>query len=160
MKIFSIFLSALFLLASYCLFIPTLTIQETEKTVLYDVSGLSADTLKAQIKDGGPNGYIGHTKWHVKWNWLCHVSLHTVFTMPRHVNIDKLSARDQDMWNSLIFNLWLHERAHQNNGRQAAKTISHQRCFFTDTALARWQLQDKLYDIITQHGKTEGVVLQ
>jgi predicted secreted Zn-dependent protease len=129
-------------------------------TGYYEIQGRSAAQLKKQMARRGPKGFWAYTTWHVRWTGDCRVSLEVSYTFPRWTNRDGASASLRQRWDRMITNLMLHERGHEQNGRNAAREIDGSRCAGDPMAIIRkWANQDKVYDKQTKHGVTQGAVL-
>lgn len=141
------------------LFSATLPIIETEETIYYEVDATARDEIFAQFSQRGPHGNAASTEWTVSSRWPCRVRLHTVFTYPRHTNLDSLSDTKRNRWYEYMKNTQLHERIHQSHGRSAAGEVVSQFCFFPQTVWRYWALKDKVFDLESQHGRRDGAIL-
>lgn len=146
----------------------------------YDISGATADELRADLSvkhPTGPDGYKGDaaTLWDIKWNWKgygthnCDLNTVTVsysirVILPRWVtpvNADSTLIRN---WNEYIDCLLEHEKGHIPNvieqSGQVKNAILRSNCDNAEGAaqavLAAIRLNDFNYDKETDHGATLG----
>jgi predicted secreted Zn-dependent protease len=146
----------------------------------YDISGSTANELRAELDAKGPVGYDGYkgdstTKWSFSWDWpgygntACNLSAATVrydievifprWTPPRNAAPD-LVAR----WNDYIRRLAEHEMGHVDfvvaNYQTVADAVKGATCLTAEiagqAALMPIRQHDLDYDATTQHGATQG----
>ncbi|MEM0977348.1 MAG: DUF922 domain-containing protein [Pseudomonadota bacterium] len=126
----------------------------------YTIKGDSAIGLRAQMSTKGPQGYWGYSEWWVEWDASCNVSVTVTITMPKlSANSgasDELKADFQRMYDNLL----IHERQHGQHGISAAEDILAAGCRNTDPIFAKWNKADRDFDLRTDHGRNEGVVLR
>lgn len=108
----------------------------------YQISGNTADQLRAEMKALGPMTSSGRfdakTDWFIHWHYNWHydnpsqnpcyvtsvsVSADITHFMPQWINKSAGTPELQDKWNTFITNLTTHEHGHDINGRQAANDI-------------------------------------
>lgn len=132
--------------------------------------------------------YDAYTKYYVKWRYHLsqssggcrltniRVTVDTTYTFPRWENYNSGSARLQANWNHYFTKLRAHERAHGAHGTNAANEIdamlsrlpvmadcdelSRKADSQAYTILGKYQRADGEYDRDTNHGISEGVILQ
>ncbi len=144
-------------------YLPHQTIRHDEMIEYYDVDALSYEALKQQMEDRGPRhsyGSVGLTEWSVSWNWACQVSVRTRILLPRHTDPEAMSIRQRQNWTAFTMALRLHERTHQHHFLQAAREIAKNRCIGADYILRYWVAETHLFDLRTEHGRREGLVLR
>ncbi len=131
----------------------------TVKTKYYEIRGLTARQLKAQMRRRGPKGFWAYTRWYVRWTGNCRVSAEINYTFPRWTNRKQATGWLRQRWDRMTRNLWRHEKGHGRHGINAAHEIHKSRCRGDPMKIIRkWAKQDRIYDRRTGHGRTEGVV--
>lgn len=126
----------------------------------YTVDATTAEGLRNQMKNRGPNGFWAYTDWYVKWTGNCKLSVEITYTMPKHKNPSKMDPSLRKRWKALVAALRKHEKKHGAHGVQAAQEIEKTNCANGDAVVAKWANQDKVLDKRTGHGETEGVQLR
>jgi len=132
----------------------------TVSNVYYDVSGATAGALKQDMHKNGPGGFAAYTRWHVSWTSDCKVALKITYTLPRLKNRNQVSLPLRRRWDRMLDNLRFHEAGHAENGISAAREILATGCQTPDIVTKKWMERDKAYDKATDHGKTQGAVLE
>ena len=126
--------------------------------------------------------FFGHTDWYVRWNmwWLeepqgsCRITkvnakVSGMITLPRLVNA---TTAQQDLFNSLVAALRVHELGHYEIARKAAADIESgilsmpqmHSCTALEAAanergaetLDQYKAIERKYDVDTDHGRTQG----
>lgn len=153
------FASILFAPISVFLYIPT---QEVDKFVdfqYYEIQSSSLDEIRDEIRRKGPSGFAARTDWFVSWNWRCAVKLRTTFILPKLLDSEALSEVEQARWERFLKRVMFHERGHQHHGMQASKNVKNSRCISAKKIVAEYAEQDRRYDLLTGHGRTQGAYL-
>jgi len=147
-----------------------------EGTVLYyDIVGLTAEDLRAQMDALGPIGPDGYksdafTIWSTKWGWPpCQIDKATVsyeimVLFPRWKPPRDASAQLVAKWDDYIRALATHEKGHVDyivkNYRLIVDAIKKADCYTAElaaqAALSLLRSHDVEYDAITNHGATQG----
>lgn len=125
----------------------------------YNIQGVSAAQLKAQMKRKGPKGFWAYTQWWVNWSGSCQLSVKLTYTFPKWVNNSKAPKSLRASWKRMIKKLWIHERGHGQNGINAAREIEKARCSNPMKIIRKYNSQDKKFDLRTRHGRAQGVKL-
>ncbi|MEM1274835.1 MAG: DUF922 domain-containing protein [Pseudomonadota bacterium] len=125
--------------------------------VNYAVTGTTVDTILQQMRDNGPNGSWAYTRWYVRWTASCEVALEINYTMPKHTRRGAMPANIRAEWDKMIAALMAHEEQHGAHGRNAARELVQKRCRNGNAIVQKWAEQDRIYDRVTDHGRTEGV---
>lgn len=133
------------------------TLRET--VTYYEVDALTLPELREQMGERGPRGYWGYARWNVRSTAECEVTVRVSYTLPKHENLSGLSPTDRAKWEAMIQALEMHERNHGTHGMNAANEIKAAGCSGGWRIIRKWAKQDRVYDRQTQHGRTEGVVL-
>ena len=175
-------LLALLLSLQFLLAYPTIKI----KYNYYTISPKSKSDIKNQILKNSPTHYAGFTKWrinyHYKWKrsgnqckiTKTDVKLTITHTMPKILNPNQADKDVRHTFEQYYDALLSHEKNHKKISRDAAfaleemllsykgdcslmkSTIKKRAKEIFDTCKTR----NKKYDETTQHGKTEGVLLE
>jgi predicted secreted Zn-dependent protease len=115
----------------------------TETTNFYDLTGTTAEAVRADVRNKGPLGqnnrrFVGLTYTYVRYRFwydgdteACRVTnvtteVDVTFTMPRWVDRDKAPSELQAKWDRFIAALWVHERGHRDIGVSVARDIEEQ----------------------------------
>ena len=131
----------------------------TIRTNYYPVQGTTVEQLRTEMNRNGPMGNWAYTNWYVSWSAPCKVTLRVVYTYPRWINRDAASASFRQYWDKFMASLQVHEKGHEQNGRNAAPAVDKARCNNSSGAIVqKWVNQDKIYDATTNHGTTQGAV--
>jgi predicted secreted Zn-dependent protease len=132
--------------------------------------------------------YRGYTQWQVTWNYRwwettnsCKVTtaqtqLKVTFTLPKIPNNHPVDAQTRQGFNRYFQALFKHEQNHQQSGVLAAKAIesmllglpSFSTCAQLENVanqlgykiIKKYRQRDLDYDRRTDHGRTEGVMLE
>lgn len=127
----------------------------------YVVSGDSLKQLKNQMRQNGPDGYWGYTRYNWTWSSGCNMRFEATITLPKLSVRSRLDANELAEWDRMVAALKSHEMGHVEIGRSWAAAIKAGGC--SNAAVARadraWQDKDVAYDRRTDHGKRNGVVL-
>jgi predicted secreted Zn-dependent protease len=146
----------------------------------YDISGSTAEALRAQMDASGPigdDGYRGDaiTRWHIRWNWpgyntrqcrvnQASVSYEITVLLPRWAPPDDIPFELTERWTNYINALVEHEKGHVDivvaNYLSVADAIQGATCETAEAAAqsavdAIRQLHLS-YDAETDHGATQG----
>lgn len=112
----------------------------TEKTNFYDLTGTTAEAVRADVRQKGPLGqnnrrfvgltytYVRYRFWYDGDNEACRVTnvvteVDVTFTMPQWIDRDKATPDLQAKWDRFIAALWVHERGHRDIGVEIARDI-------------------------------------
>ena len=133
--------------------------QITETTKTYNVSETTARGLRSEMRNKGPKGFWGYTRWDIRWTRGCRVSARIVYTLPQHSNPDALPDRTRRAFDRMVANLEAHERLHGRNGINAAHEISRANCKGGAAIIRKYNRADKELDRRTNHGARDGVTL-
>jgi len=131
----------------------------TEEITYYDVSALTSDGLRREMRRKGPRGYWAYAQWWVSWTDMCDITVTQTIEMPRHTRLDDLPPELRVRWDSMVRALLRHERLHTRHGELAAGEIAMAKCQGAYQIIDRWANQDKVLDRRTDHGRKEGVTL-
>ncbi len=160
-----------------------------DKVAWYEVSGATVSELRASLDANTPvKGFDAETKWWVDWRYRwkpdgqncaltnVEVMLRVETTFPRLGSEQRPPVEVLGKWRDYSDRLMAHERNHARHGAQAAADIYATLAAFTvagacsgieDNANAaamklirKANQADEDYDRRTDHGATEGVVLQ
>lgn len=151
---------------------------------LYDVSGLSAEEIRASMLSIGPVDAAGkrrfaHAEWSIKWHWNTNddgsVNLDTVavkcegtITLPHLRDAQSLPESLRIEWRLFVERLLAHESRHLSNvAIHAPRIVSRLRAakspVFPNRAnkiaqrvVADIQAMDREYDRATSNGRSEG----
>mgnify|MGYP001792138813 FL=1 len=123
----------------------------------YAVTGTTVDTILNQMRDNGPNGFWAYTRWYVRWTASCQVSLEINYTIPKHTRRGAMPAQTRIAWDRMIAALRAHEEQHGVHGMNAARELVQKRCRNGNAIVQKWAEQDRIFDRVTGHGRTEGV---
>ncbi|WP_417728553.1 DUF922 domain-containing protein [Roseovarius sp.] len=132
-------------------------VTETIKT--YAVSATSLKGLLSEMDKKGPKGHWGYTDWYVKWTGDCKLSVTVDITVPKHKNPAKMPADLRQKFDAMVAALTAHERQHGRHGIEAAEEIERAGCAGGDGIIKKYNAKDIKFDKTTDHGRTEGVVL-
>lgn len=130
--------------------------------------------------------YDAYTKWDVRWNYkykeadgLCRleniaVNVNVVYTLPEWSNRDNASKALQQQWGSYITALKKHEDGHRDIGIGAAVEIEQalekmkpeKGCVKLerkadragDNILKQYMQRERVYDMTTGYGETQGAI--
>jgi len=133
--------------------------QITETTKTYNVSETTARGLRSEMRNKGPKGFWGYTRWDIRWTPGCRVSARIVYTLPQHSNPEALPDRTRRAFDRMVANLAAHERLHGQNGINAAHEISRANCKGGAAIIRKYNRADKELDRRTNHGARDGVTL-
>lgn len=131
-----------------------------ESRQYYTVMGSTVPEITRSMKKNGPNGYWGYTHWYVKWDGACRITVTIKYTMPKLANRSKVSENILKRWDTMIAKLKAHEKNHGQHGINAAKEIKAGQCKSSYFILWKWNIQDTIYDLTTNHGEKEGVIFK
>lgn len=134
------------------------------KKQYYDISGHTAKDLKKQMKSLGPpkghGPYWGYTRSPLKKRaGRCAYDLTITYTLPNWVDRPSAPMELQQEWDRMYSKLLSHESGHGKIAIRAAKEHLKARCRFKKQIKALRRVRNKIYDIITLHGKLTGVYL-
>lgn len=127
------------------------------KWASYAVTGTTVDTILRQLRNNSPNGVWAHTTWNVRWTVSCQVSLAIKHTLPKHARRGDMPAHIRVEWDQMVVALRAHEQQHGVHGMNAAYELVQKRCRNGNAIVQKWAEQDRVYDRMTGHGRTEGV---
>ena len=163
LKVFSVQRAAV-MLVFLCLLMTTPAVvakpKVSTKTKTYIVDATTLAGLRKQLNQKGPHGHWAYTEWYVRWTGSCKLSVEITYTLPKHKNPGKLDPDVRKRWKAMVRALTKHEHNHGDHGIRAAREIEKAKCANGDAIIKKWNGQDKAYDLRTNHGKTEGVVLR
>ena len=125
----------------------------------YLVTGATGRALKDQMKERGPKNLWGYTKWKVRWNRDCKVSVSIRYVLPLLNSRDLLSDTRLADWRKMRAALIRHENGHGQHGINAAREIEAAECKGGKAITKKWSTQGAVYDAETRHGRSEGVIL-
>lgn len=159
--------------------------QDELDTDYYLVYGSSSAELARELTRKSPNGFVAHTQWNIKSRYhytelaggcmldYSNVDLDIRYTMPKWADKPQAPIALQQEWDNWYARLVAHEANHAEHGRKAYEEIEQgflllsfgetcrklrdQLDSMTQTILANYTEQDRLYDVRTRHGKTEGL---
>ena len=131
----------------------------SESIRFYRVSALTADGLRKEMAQNGPEGYWGYGRWTLRWSANCKVRLKTTIDLPRHSRPTALPPDLRRAWDAMVTALLAHERQHTTHGLQAALEIERSKCRNPHDIVDRWSAEDKRLDRRTDHGLKDGVQL-
>lgn len=124
----------------------------------YPVEATTAEEILQQMQARGPNGFWAYTSWYVRWSADCDVRLQIDYTMPRHTAPHKLDELLRNDWEAMLMALGQHEEKHGAHGVGAARELVEASCRDGDAIVARWAEKDRILDLETDHGRSEGVL--
>lgn len=124
----------------------------------YSVTATGVDQILRQMQQKGPNGFWAYTRWYVRWTGSCQVSLEISYTMPKHTKRGAMPPHIRAAWDRMIAALRAHEEQHGAHGINAAHELVRNGCRNGNAIVAKWAEQDRIYDRLTGHGRSEGVV--
>lgn len=131
--------------------------------------------------------YHAHTEWDIKWSYrwiesssICRltqidVSIDIGYLLPQLSTIDQLDAATRQSWDHFYQALLKHEQHHKDFGIKAAHELEQtlldeqpQPCFGMQNKLSdlaqkvvdKYDAMEKAFDLRTNHGINDGVVLQ
>ncbi len=158
-----------------------------EVVVYYSIYGNSLQALGNEISRKGPNGFTGYTDSDFNYRFTtfpagsrCSVASFSIdvtitYTLPKWEDQNQASSELQDAWNQSFAALDRHERQHGSYAKDTYEKIIRDvraigfrdscdevRRVVTstyDNAMASNREQNRNYDRITDHGRTEGVDL-
>ena len=146
----------------------------------YDISGATADEMRAQLNALRPTAYDGSkgdavTTWYIQWNWpgygtsSCDLAAATVsydikIEFPHWVEPASPDRALVARWTSYTHNLATHEEGHVDfvvdNYQSVTAAIKGATCATADAAaraaLDQLRQHDLDYDDDTDHGATQG----
>lgn len=125
--------------------------------ITYAVTGTTVDTILRQMQENGPNGFWAYTSWYVRWTASCQVTVEINYTMPKHARREAMPAHIRVEWDQMVAALKSHEKQHGVHGVNAANELVQKRCRNGNAIVQKWAEQDRVYDRMTGHGRTEGV---
>jgi len=126
----------------------------------YPVDATTTRGLIRQMSTRGRIGFWAFTRGWVSWKGQCEVTVKIRYTLPEHTNPNAMSPALRTKWNRMKTAMRRHEERHGQHSINAGREIEQAGCRGGVAILRKWRQQDKAYDARTQHGKTEGVVLQ
>ena len=126
----------------------------------YTVTSSTLTGLIDEMRQKGPNGYWGYAKTNWRWSSSCQMRFWATITMPKHKNLNRLSAQDRKIWQDMLDALWEHEMGHVEIGRAWAAEIKRANCKNVDAINAKHRGNDAAFDRRTKHGKLQGVTLK
>jgi len=152
-------------------------------TRYYDVTGGEPEVIRAQMRRLGPEGFFGHTKWWVSYQYRgvpmdgrCvltkpEVGFKGEIIMPRWANRGGASTQVVAYWNRFEAALLVHEQGHIANGRDFERelagalgavapapdcaTLDRAVKSLYDSLYQKYLARDKEYDRRTGHGRTQ-----
>ncbi len=155
----------------------------------YPVNGEKVEDVKAAMIKSGPTDLSGkwrtaYTAWHLKWHWpqengqpkFSDLTVHNsiVVSLPLWVDYHKATVAAQQSWDSYFGATVRHELNHVKLAQQGALKLKRRllgrykenpKATTTEMNQIGYQIvneikiRDQQYDINTEHGKSEGVVL-
>lgn len=159
--------------------------QDDLDTDYYLVYGSSSAELALELTRKGPNGFVAHTQWNIKSRYhytelaggcmldYSNVDLDIRYTMPKWADRSQSPIALQEEWDNWYARLQAHESKHAAYARKAyaeiqqgflllsygedCRSLQDQLDSMTKTILANYTEQGRLYDLRTEHGKTEGL---
>jgi predicted secreted Zn-dependent protease len=158
-----------------------------EKTVYYDIKGLSVSELQLQRQKLGPKAFFGNTETHTNYHYknganslACYVTsvavtVRITYTMPRWANKFQATAALRDKWDKFYQRLQFHEMGHKEISVRNARLLElrileagSQSCQSLDARLKevwedfleRTRRENAEYDRKTDHGRSQGAFLQ
>lgn len=135
---------------------PKVTVVER----VYTVDATTAQGLREQMKQRGPDGFWAYTDWYVRWTGSCKTTVDIRYILPQHANEAALDPVLRQKWRAMLSALRAHEARHGEHGVKAAQEIEQARCRRGDAIIRKWNDQDSLLDSRTDHGLRDGVVLR
>ncbi len=159
-------------------------------TKTYNIEGQTSQQLRKQMQERGPIDLygvrrFGECRWKVWWDWpdqnkLLHVKVYAraTLTFPKWEESDGSESSDPELrkkWENFLTRMRAHERQHLHHLIKLLPNVRDQinAAALTNPALTRKQANkiaqtvlrkirqlDRDYDLRTQNGKLEGVVLR
>ncbi|MEO0370282.1 MAG: DUF922 domain-containing protein [Pseudomonadota bacterium] len=124
----------------------------------YTVTATTPQGLRSQMLQLRGDDVWGVTRWQVDWTASCRVSVDIIYTIPRHARRSAMPADLLARWDRMIVALRSHEQRHGSHAVRAGREMVQQNCRNAGGIIAKWEEQDRLYDQVTGHGRTEGAV--
>lgn len=161
---------------------PEIKIEET----YYQIYGSTAQELRQQMNQLGPEDYDGYTSWYVRWNYhyqeqnqQCRINSVRVNTdikiiLPAWQKPTNINPQLANQWSNYLHILTLHEYRHKQHGIDASYAIFNKLNSFpaypscnqleqeanraSHDLINYYSQQDVIYDQDTNHGATEGAI--
>lgn len=140
---------------------PSLAAEPKVKVILkyYKVQGKTRNELIEQMQAKGPKGFWAYTSWRIHRSGTCDLDLTITYTLPQLADRARVPLRLRANWDRMIDRLSFHEQGHGDHGREAVRELIETKCQDFQSVVGKWAHQDKVYDKRTEHGLTQGVVL-